>query len=519
MIGNYKAIPTTLTTPNMVEELKLTSDNGQNIESYNTKSDKNEEMYELIEVLDNNCDVNDKTINNLPSIHQTNAGKISKADKVEVIPTETETVIISTDSSLETRANSLINPVISNVIGNLNNKAIPGTLTTPNIVDVLDSTSKSKQNIESYNTKTDENEEMYELIQVLDNDCDVSDKAANNLTVESTEKTSKGDLMPKIDMVFEGINDNFLAYLESSSSDAEKKEQTQENDNNFTHEINKNVVNHTERRKPKKILNRAYSPIDNNGQKSRQPEMYLIDFENEKIKEISSTDNINRNTNKIRLLNETLCQRNAMSTAQTSIEILPKSSKNSFDETTNESKQEDSDITLVTNIKTLDDKPGYILTEVYDNLTQKSQTFMLKNYRCQICMKYNETLTELTNHMLDVHSMSYVCEICFMSFTTRIACNLHICENLAKYITIVPLSSKIKSSHEVELFRCRSCMSKFHKQETYCLHAQKHIRLFKCTSCNHKLLQAHEMLRHLYVNHNFLGVHHNFMGVNFSKLS
>lgn len=128
------------------------------------------------------------------------------------------------------------------------------------------------------------------------------------------------------------------------------------------------------------------------------------------------------------------------------------------------------------------------------------------DYRCNECLKFNETFPEFKTHMFRVHQYPLTCQKCHQSFITRQNFQSHlsngICTSVANsnrsFVCIVDPPVILMKNNYVFAFRCKHCNLAFKKQKNYVQHAQRHARMFRCKRCrNTKALSLKDMQSHL----------------------
>lgn len=129
------------------------------------------------------------------------------------------------------------------------------------------------------------------------------------------------------------------------------------------------------------------------------------------------------------------------------------------------------------------------------------------DYRCNVCLRFNQTFAEYKIHMMKSHFYSYVCEKCRDVFKNRNLYYDHLdskmkCvrrENSSRaFVCIVDPPVILMRNSKVFAFRCRHCNVAFHNQRNYVQHAQRHAKLFRCKICpSAKTMSAPFMQRHL----------------------
>lgn len=130
------------------------------------------------------------------------------------------------------------------------------------------------------------------------------------------------------------------------------------------------------------------------------------------------------------------------------------------------------------------------------------------DFRCNICLAFNETIDEFKTHMCYQHHCNFICEKCHDSFRTHQLYDLHLSpitkecvnpENAKRtFICIVDPPVILMKSNKVFAFRCKYCSVAFHNQRNYVQHAQRHAKLFRCKLCPQaKTMSATSMQHHL----------------------
>lgn len=138
--------------------------------------------------------------------------------------------------------------------------------------------------------------------------------------------------------------------------------------------------------------------------------------------------------------------------------------------------------------------------------TKKSITcYKQLDFRCNICLKFNETFQEFTNHMRVTHDLEYSCKTCHSSFGSRTEYENHApnqqCTNAANrdrmYLSILDPPVILKKNNDVLGFKCKHCQKMFLNQRNYCEHGQQHARYFRCKICMSTPMTASAMSTHL----------------------
>ncbi|XP_031628688.1 uncharacterized protein LOC116344339 [Contarinia nasturtii] len=157
-----------------------------------------------------------------------------------------------------------------------------------------------------------------------------------------------------------------------------------------------------------------------------------------------------------------------------------------------------------------------ILEQVVNNQnaqTNKAITFVptsngqCTDYRCNICLLFNDTYNDYLAHMCRVHQCNYVCRKCHEGFERKIAKLQHlepngVCtrpENAQRsFICIVDPPVILMKNGKVFAFKCKHCSLAFHNQRNYVHHAQRHAKTFRCKLCTAaKALTSELMQQHL----------------------
>lgn len=129
------------------------------------------------------------------------------------------------------------------------------------------------------------------------------------------------------------------------------------------------------------------------------------------------------------------------------------------------------------------------------------------DFRCNICLYFNDTFDEYKAHMCRTHHYNYVCEKCHDVFRTQRTFDLHLdstgtCthpENMRRiFICIVDPPVILMKNNKVFAFRCKHCSLAFYNQRNYVQHAQRHAKQFRCKKCpTTKGMSASLMQTHL----------------------
>lgn len=130
------------------------------------------------------------------------------------------------------------------------------------------------------------------------------------------------------------------------------------------------------------------------------------------------------------------------------------------------------------------------------------------DFRCNMCLEFNDTFDEYKRHMYRKHQYNYICEKCHDVFRTRYLFDNHldptsqVCTNAENarrtFICIVDPPVILMKNNKVFAFRCKHCSVAFHNQRNYVQHAQRHAKLFRCKLCQSaKALSVAAMQNHL----------------------
>lgn len=135
------------------------------------------------------------------------------------------------------------------------------------------------------------------------------------------------------------------------------------------------------------------------------------------------------------------------------------------------------------------------------------------DYRCNICLNFNDSKLQYREHMLRKHGFRVICERCHDAFNHQQAfidhfkydssdgvgsmkCALSANANRT-YICIVEPPIILMRNEKVFAFRCKYCDLAFQNQRNYVQHAQRHAKLFRCKQCPTKPLNIDLMREHL----------------------
>lgn len=142
------------------------------------------------------------------------------------------------------------------------------------------------------------------------------------------------------------------------------------------------------------------------------------------------------------------------------------------------------------------------------------------DYRCNICLTFNDSNVQYREHMQRKHGFRVVCEQCHEAFNHQQAFLNHLkvdsdsgvtisgrplfkskCSLSANasrtYICIVEPPIILMRNEKVFAFRCKYCDLAFQTQRNYVQHAQRHAKQFRCKRCPTKPLNIDLMREHL----------------------
>lgn len=136
------------------------------------------------------------------------------------------------------------------------------------------------------------------------------------------------------------------------------------------------------------------------------------------------------------------------------------------------------------------------------------------DYRCNICLTFNDSNLQYCEHMLRKHGFRVICEQCHEAFNHQQAFIHHMkvdfsggagrslkCSLPANagrtYICIVEPPIILMRDEKVFAFRCKHCDLAFQTQRNYVQHAQRHAKQFRCKKCPTKPLNIDLMREHL----------------------
>lgn len=133
------------------------------------------------------------------------------------------------------------------------------------------------------------------------------------------------------------------------------------------------------------------------------------------------------------------------------------------------------------------------------------------DYRCNMCLQFNQSFAEYKSHMMQWHCYNHVCDTCRGVFKSRHQYHDHLdasmkCvekENASRsFVCIVDPPVILMRNGKVFAFRCKHCNVAFHNQRNYVQHAQRHAKLFRCKTCpSAKSMSASFMQKHLAEKH------------------
>lgn len=127
------------------------------------------------------------------------------------------------------------------------------------------------------------------------------------------------------------------------------------------------------------------------------------------------------------------------------------------------------------------------------------------DYRCNICLDFNDSYANYKEHMCKIHGFKIVCTKChegflnIQRFTSHGTLSCQRAPNAKRpFICIVDPPIIIMRNQKVIGFRCKHCVHlAFENQRNYVTHAQRHAKLFRCKLCPTKLLTKPVMRQHL----------------------
>lgn len=155
-----------------------------------------------------------------------------------------------------------------------------------------------------------------------------------------------------------------------------------------------------------------------------------------------------------------------------------------------------------------------VLTDDNDKLVTivQNNDKSCNDYRCNICLTFNDSLEQYRDHMDTKHAFKFTCENCHDAFGAYSAFYNHLksdnqtlgslrCTLSANakrtYICIVEPPIILMRNEKVFAFRCKNCDLAFQNQRNYVQHAQRHAKLFRCKLCPTKPLTMDLMRQHL----------------------
>lgn len=157
--------------------------------------------------------------------------------------------------------------------------------------------------------------------------------------------------------------------------------------------------------------------------------------------------------------------------------------------------------------------PDANLNRVHLNDTDANRTRIIYeaneacfDYRCNICLQFNDSFTEFKSHMFRIHQYALTCQACHESFITRSEYNDHLTNATCRhqpnskrsFICIVDPPVVLMKNDKVFAFRCKHCDLAFKNQRNYVQHAQRHARMFRCKRCEKsKAVFLPQMQQHL----------------------
>lgn len=128
------------------------------------------------------------------------------------------------------------------------------------------------------------------------------------------------------------------------------------------------------------------------------------------------------------------------------------------------------------------------------------------DFRCNICLVFNENYNDYTKHMMNAHQCIYVCSKCHEGFRSDLPRRIHFGQNgkctrpenaQRTFICIVDPPVVLMKNGKVFAFKCKHCNLGFNNQRNYVQHAQRHAKNFRCKLCptasvmSTALMQAH----------------------------
>lgn len=138
------------------------------------------------------------------------------------------------------------------------------------------------------------------------------------------------------------------------------------------------------------------------------------------------------------------------------------------------------------------------------------------DYRCNICLMFNDSNLQYREHMLRRHGFRMICEQCHEAFHHQQTYIKHLTVDSAgvkgvgrtlkcslsanasrTYICIVEPPIILIRKEKVFAFRCKFCDLAFQTQRNYVQHAQRHAKQFRCKKCPTKPLNIDLMREHL----------------------
>lgn len=167
--------------------------------------------------------------------------------------------------------------------------------------------------------------------------------------------------------------------------------------------------------------------------------------------------------------------------------------------------------TLVTEVQNTANTPKPTNNQI-EKASERKLTFApsdedCSDYRCNICLGFNQTFAQYKSHMMEVHFYNHVCDKCRDVFKSRNLYYDHLdssmkCvrkENASRsFVCIVDPPVILMRNSKVFAFRCKHCNVAFHNQRNYVQHAQRHAKQFRCKICPAaKTMSAPFMQRHL----------------------
>lgn len=130
------------------------------------------------------------------------------------------------------------------------------------------------------------------------------------------------------------------------------------------------------------------------------------------------------------------------------------------------------------------------------------------DYRCNMCLAFNDDFDMFKQHMKVKHRAVFVCDVCHLSFLSKTPFDIHKftkqCDvskinSLRKFTTLIdpPI---VLMKNNIRAFKCKHCSFAYYNQKNYCHHAQRHATHFRCKSFECSSLSpmtAHAMSAHL----------------------